>query len=131
MNELQINKLLDFESRDKFSEKKWIETGINPSLSEVSQKLEKLFQELTERLINAIQKDEPKEQLSLILGQGLLKFKVVEYDTEEREFISELFNELSTIINIDFSQQLNTWLYGTLLANVFKKKESFSTGRTH
>jgi hypothetical protein len=124
MSELQICKLLDFKSSDKFSEKKWIERRINPSLSEVSQKLEKLFQESTERLINAIQKDEPKEQLSLILEQGLLKFKAVEYDTEEREFISELFNELSIIVNIDFRQQLNTWLYGKLLANVFKKKKT-------
>ena len=45
------------------------------------------------------------------------------FDTEEREFISDNYSKISKIIDIDFSQNLNKWLYGSMFLTLQKVSE--------
>ncbi|MEI9946453.1 MAG: hypothetical protein WDN26_19810 [Chitinophagaceae bacterium] len=56
------------------------------------------------------------------MKQDLSKFNKLDYDTEEKEFICDLFHELSTIADIDFKDDLNKWLYGSVLTTLLKLK---------
>ena len=57
-----------------------------------------------------------------VLKQELSKFNKLDYDTEEKEFICDLFHEIATTINVDFKDNLNKWLYGSLLTTLLKIK---------
>jgi hypothetical protein len=43
-----------------------------------------------------------------------------DFDTEEKEFICDLFFELAQILNIDFKDNLSKWLYGSALSTLMK-----------
>jgi DNA-directed RNA polymerase subunit M/transcription elongation factor TFIIS len=61
-----------------------------------------------------------------VLKQELSNFNKLDYDTEEKEFICDLFHELTTIINIDLKDNLNKWLYGSFLTSLMKVKSILS-----
>lgn len=42
------------------------------------------------------------------------------YDTEEKEFICDYFDQLSKIVSVDFKDNLNQWLYSGFLNTLFK-----------
>jgi len=116
----QLNALLKFKTRDKFSTSSWNERGLNPSSDEISSFLNDLFNSCANQLINAINNGASKKQLLEVLKSNLLLFNRMDYDTEEREFICSLFEELSKNINVDFSSNLNKWLYGSLSTTLSK-----------
>lgn len=118
----QIKKLIEFKQKDKFSTKAWNDRGLNPSCNELCNKLTQLFNSSANNLINAVNSNSSSRQLKFILKQDLSKFNKLDYDTEEKEFICDLFHELSTIINIDFKDDLNKWLYGSVLTTLLKLK---------
>jgi Domain of unknown function (DUF4844) len=116
----QIDKLLAFKDRDKFSTEVWNKRGLNPSSNELGNQLTTLFNSCADILIEALKNKSSTRQLKSVLNKGLSKFKKAEYDTEEREFICDLFFELSTIINVDFKDNANKWLYGSALTSLIK-----------
>lgn len=115
-----IDKLSTFRNRDKFSTSAWKARGLNPSSSEICNKLQALFNDCASNLIEAINSDSKHVELKSILKKWLNSINVSEYDTEEREFICDYFGELSAIVSVDFTGDLNNWLYGRVLSTLFK-----------
>jgi hypothetical protein len=117
-----------FQSKDKFSDEEWNRRGLNPSANEMSFKLNVMFNRLAADLEEAIENGKSEKELSFILKKGLKQFPKSKYDTEEREFICDYFFELSEIVGVDFKDNLNKWMYGSVLvsflkvASLFKKK---------
>ncbi len=109
-----------FQSKDKFSDEEWKRRGLNPSANEISFKLNAMFNKLAADLVQAIGDGKRARELSSILKKGLKNFSKSDYDTEEREFICDYFFELSEIINIDFKENLNKWMYGSALIYFLK-----------
>lgn len=116
----QIDKLLAFKQKDKFSPQAWNERGLNPSTDELCKKLTNLFNECADNLIIAVNKNVSIKQLKSVLKKALSNFNQLDYDTEEKEFICDLFYELSTIVNVDFNDNISKWLYGGALTNLLK-----------
>jgi len=115
-----LEKLTAFRKRDKFSASSWNERGLNPSDSEMCIRLEKLFNECAENLIEATNSNSSKKNLKSVLKNGLANFKRSDFDTEESEFICDYFFQLSNILEVDFKDNLNSWLYGSILNAFFK-----------
>lgn len=111
-----LEKLEEFKTRNKFSADKWEERGIIPSGEDICSVLQQKFDTVSSSLINALNNDKPAKNLKAILKKGLNYFKIEDYDTEEKEFIGDLFFELAGILQIeDFGKALDRWLYGEIL----------------
>lgn len=113
-------KLQDFLKKDKFGNSEWESRGLNPYSFELCQKMAQLINNCCERLIEQSQNGETTAALKKELKHGLSSFNKADYDTEEKEFICDYFIELSKIVGIDFKDELNKWLYGSLLTGVMK-----------
>jgi len=115
-----LEKLTTFRKKDKFSTSAWKERGLNPSDSEMCNRLQSLFNDCADNLIEAINSNFNPRQLKSILKNWLGSVKSSDYDTEEREFICDYFDQLSKIVSVDFKDNLNSWLYGKLFSTLFK-----------
>lgn len=120
-----LNKLNAFIIQDKFSNSAWEERGLNPSNMEICNRLQSLFNDCADNLIEATNSDCKPRQLKSILEKLLDKVHRSDYDTEEREFICEYFDRLSKIVSVDFKDNLNGWLYGKVLNTLFKLTSFF------
>ena len=107
-----IVKIESFRHRDKFSAEVWDNRGLNPSGSELCAHLNSHFNSCATKLIDAINLNAPAEHLVAIIKDSLRSLNKNDYDTEERELISDLFLELAKNINIDLGKSLDEWLYG-------------------
>lgn len=117
----KVDQLTAFRQRDKFSEEAWNNRGLYQPASELSATLTDHFNRCADILIDAARNDASENQLKTILQSQLSSFNPQDYDTEEREFICELFFELSQILNIDFADNAMEWLYGSDIANSMKE----------
>ncbi len=120
-----LDKLNAFIERDKFSTSAWEERGLNPSEIEMCSTLQNLFNDCAENLIEATNSDFKPKQLKSILKRWLDSVNSSDYDTEEREFICDYFDQLSKIVSVDFKDNLNSWLYGKVLNTLFKVTSFF------
>ena len=127
MSEKQANldKLSAFRKRDKFSTSAWEERGLNPSDSEMCNRLQNLFNVCADNLTEAINLDFKPRQLKSILKNSLDSINSSDYDTEEREFICDCYDQLSKIVSVAFKDNLNSWLYGKVLNTLFKVTSFF------
>ena len=88
-----------------------------------------VLNECSDKLIQAIELDFKPKQFKVILKDSLNSIKSFDYDTEEREFICDYFDQLSKIVSVNFKDNLNKWLYGPLfntlskMSAIFKVKE--------
>jgi hypothetical protein len=78
------------------------------------------FNAIADNLIYAIQKAKRGKQLLPVLKTGLKNFSKSDYDTEEREFICDVFLRLARIVETNFANDLNSWLYGSILSAISK-----------
>lgn len=115
-----LDKLNAFRMRDKFSTSAWEQRGLNPSNSEMCNRLQNLFNNCADNLIKATNSDFKPRQLKGILKKGLQSVNRSHYDTEEREFICDYFDQLAKIVSVDFNYNLNSWLYGSILGTLLK-----------
>lgn len=122
----RIDQLTAFRQRDKFSDDAWNKRGLNPSAWKVSSKLTELFNQCADALIDAVGKNASDKQLKTILKSHLSNFSKREYDTEEKEFVCDLFYELAQIIEINFADNLNRWLYGSTMSALLKIQATFN-----
>lgn len=120
-----LDKLNAFRKLDKFSTSAWEKRGLNPSDSEICNKLQNLFNDCADNLIEATNSDFKPRQLKSILKSWLDSVNSSDYDTEEREFICDYFDQLSKIVSVDFKDNLNSWLYGKVLNTLFKVTSFF------
>lgn len=115
-----LKQLQAFRQLDKFSTSAWNDRGLNQSDAELCERLEQLFNKCADNLIEAVNSDYSRRQLKNVLKSNLQNFRSSDYDTEEREFICDYFFQLSNIVSVDFKDNLNSWLYGTVLNTLFK-----------
>jgi hypothetical protein len=123
-----LDRLNSFIEKDKFSFSAWEERGLNPSNIELSDRLQRVFNECAMSLTIEVNSDLKPSKLKSILKKTLDSLNSSDFDTEEREFICDYFLQLSEIISIDFKDNLNNWLYGKVLSTLFKFT-SFIKGR--
>jgi hypothetical protein len=116
----RIDKLIEFKRRNKFSTEAWNERGLNPSSDELCRHLTSLFNATADKLIEKIKDGTSSRQFKAFLKTEITSLNKSNYDTEEREFICDLFHELATIVDVDFNENLNKWLYGSVLTNLMK-----------
>lgn len=107
-----IAQLIAFKNKEKFSASVWEERGLNPSPAEMCIYLQQFFNDCAARLILAVEKATTTAKLKALLKQQLGELNADDYDTEESEFICDLFYELGQIIGVDIDDALNAWLYG-------------------
>lgn len=133
MHEKQIilDTLNAFRNKDKFSTSAWKERGLNPSDSDMCDALQNLFNACADNLIAAANSDVKPKQLKSILKRWLDSINRSDYDTEERAFICDYFDQLSKIVSVDFKDNLNSWLYGKVLSTLFKVNFKNSTFNRH
>lgn len=127
INQNRISKLLAFKSKNKFSTDAWEQRGLNPSSDEICDELNSLFNQTADDLIDALNNNLSNKQLLKILKSNLSLFRKQDYDTEEREFVCDVFFDLSEIVGIDFKDTLNKWLYGSVLSNLIKIRKYFTS----
>lgn len=118
-----IEKLKKIRQKDKFSVTEWNKRGLNPSSTDLCIKMETLLNGCIDELMDCNFKD--KKNSKKVLKNGLLKFNKLDYDTEEKEFIADYFCELADIMKLDFKNDLNSWLYGSILNSLFKLSNLF------
>lgn len=115
-----IDKLIAFKQRDKFSTKAWNERGLNPSGDELCRRLTLSFNACADKLIHEVENRNAPGQLKKIMRSGFSQLNKSDYDREEKEFICDLFYELASIVDVDFKDTLNKWLYGSVLTTLMK-----------
>jgi len=120
MDTNKIEMLNDFRIRDKFSVNAWHERGLNPSDEKLSQQMNSLFTHCADNLIIALKNKRSQIEISNILKSELKKFNNLDYDTEEGEFITDLFQEIASILEIDIRKDIGEWLYGSLASTLLK-----------
>lgn len=120
-----LDKLNAFRKLDKFSRSAWEQRGLNPSDNEMCNRLQNLFNDCADNLIEATNSDFKPRQLKSILKSWLDSVNSSDYDTEEREFICDYFDQLSKIVSVDFKDNLNSWLYGKVFNTLFKMTSFF------
>lgn len=126
MTDVQISQLDSLKNSYKFSDNDWDKRGLIPSEKSLSDNMDKLLNDCLGELISTQNKNLSKKVYKTILNRGLKRFRKLDYDTEEREFIADKFDEIANIIRIDFNEDLNIWLYGrfmVLLEKVFTNEE--------
>ena len=107
-----IDKFLTFKRRNKFSAEVWIERGLNPSNDAICKHLTDFFDSCTDKVISGINNKLSNEQIKHLLEKELVNLNRSDFDTEEREFICDLFFELASYINIYVNDLLGMWMYG-------------------
>ncbi len=106
----------------KFSAAAWKKRGLLPSSDELSQRLELFFNALVADLLLLVETNAPRFDLEKKLESVLLSLDPACYDTEEKEFICDLFSELAFLLGLNISVRLNGWLYGDELGEVAMEK---------
>lgn len=125
----QIVALRAFISRDKFSDEAWNKRGLNPSAPEMSSFLGAFFNDCASNLIRKFESDTKTSILKLYLKSSLRSLNKYDYDTEEKEFIFDLFMELAYITGVDIRRLMNRWLYGYVLVFLLELVKFFRRER--
>lgn len=128
MGDEKLEKLQFLLDKKKFADSEWENRGLNPSDSDLCEYMESKFNSCLRSIINFIKINPPGKLLKKELIKELNSFDKFKFDTEEKEFICDVFHEISEIINVDFKNELNKWLYGSLL-NYFFKVSQFLKGK--
>ncbi len=123
MTNPKFDKLKYLLEKRKFADLEWEKRGLNPSSSELCEQMENKLNQCLKSLINLLEHNSSQNDLKKSLRQSLKSFDKSNFDTEEKEFICDNFNEISKSIEIDFKNDLNKWLYGSLLSSVLKFSE--------
>ena len=110
-----LDQLTRFQERDLFSAAAWQARGLNPSSDELSLELTDFFRTRAAALAEAVKAGRSRRQLKAILTAALAQLDKARYDTEEREFIADLFGELAAIVGSDIRVAMKHWLYGPIL----------------
>lgn len=122
MSNKELNQLTEFKKIRKFSESEWIKRGLNPSDQNIIDLMETNVDNCISELISSIENSKTKSSLKAILKSNLKK-NGKNFDTEEREFIADNYSKISKILDVDFTKELNNWLYGSLFGLVKKVSE--------
>lgn len=115
-----LEQLQKFRQINKFSASAWNDRGLNPSNTEVCNRLEEVFNACANNLMDAVNANSSTKELKSVLKKHLKSLQSSDYDTEEREFICDYFIHLAHIVSVDFNGNLSDWLYGSVVSSFFK-----------
>jgi hypothetical protein len=93
---------------------------LKPSGSDLCEFMETRFNSCLSSLIVLVENNSSLKILKKELNKGLRSFERLNFDTEEGEFICDIFDGISKEIEVDFKNELNIWLYGSFLAYIFR-----------
>ncbi|GEL11538.1 protein of unknown function [Flavobacterium glycines] len=127
MTTSKIDKLKYLLVKEKFADSEWDKRGLIPSNLELCEHLENNLNDCINSLLNQTEKETPKK-IKRILIQNMKSLNKSELDTEEKEFVCDYYHEISKIVEVDFKNELNKWLYGSIL-NSFIKISEFIKGK--
>lgn len=119
----KFDKLKYLLEKNKFSDSEWEKRGLNPSASELCEYLENNLNSCLNSLIDKIENNTSQKELKKSLNINLRSLNKSNLDTEEKEFVCDYYNDISKIIEVDFKNELNNWLYGKLLNSLIKITE--------
>ena len=123
MINLKLDRLKFLLDKKKFSDSEWEKRGLNQSSSELCEQLENKMNLCLKSLIILIENNASEKELKKDLRKSLRSFDRTNFDTEEKEFISDYFNQISKALEIDFKDDLNKWLYGNIVNTILKISE--------
>jgi len=126
INQETIERLTKLREKKKFTNSDWEKRGLNPSDTEKVDEMILLTDTCIDDLLTDLKSNAKEKQIRKTLTKGLKRFKTSYYDTEEKEFISDEFQNIGSILGLDISDNLNYWLYGKVLGTIIgltKKKE--------
>lgn len=112
--------LSNFIQKDKFSKEVWNDRGLLASETELSNLLNNTLNNCGQILIQLVNNDGTKKELKKALKIVFLKLKNVRLDTEEKAMVGDYLFELSEIVEVDFTNNLNQWLYGRFLSLIVR-----------
>jgi hypothetical protein len=118
LTKYQIEQLDSLLKVNKFDDNAFKERGLIPSGRQLSNQMNSLLNECLEEIIEKSQNGSKPIAVSRYLNKGLKRFGKFAYDTEEKEFIADEFYKLSEILDIDFNENIDKWVYGRLLYGV-------------
>ncbi len=107
-----LNQFAELVEKDKFSTEEWNKRGLNPSDENVIAYMNSRLEIVMAELILAVDKNSSKRTLKKILKKGLARYRRIDLDTEEAEFIVDYFELFAHILEIRFGDNLMRWLYG-------------------
>ncbi|MCG2612585.1 DUF4844 domain-containing protein [Flavobacterium sp. SM15] len=123
MTNTKFDKLKYLLEKKKFADSEWEKRGLNPSSSELCEQMENKLDLCLSSLINLVEHNSSQSDLKKALRQSLKTFDKSNFDTEEKDFICDYFYQISKSIDIDFKNELNKWLYGSVLNSLLKISE--------
>lgn len=126
LNEKVVDNLKKYIKNGFFSPEHYGRLVIVPNNYGVCKMIEELLSICIKEIIIAIQKNANKKQIKEALKKGLKRFNKMQYDTEEREFICHCFYLISDIVEVNFENELNEWLYGKILSFFFTFRYFFT-----
>jgi hypothetical protein len=126
LNDNQISKLDSLKKSELYADSEWDKRGLIPSEKEKVEQMKLLTNECLDKIIEESRDYQTKSNYKKVLENGLRRFNKSDFDTEEKEFIADKFYEISLILDVDFKEQLNVWLYGRvmiMLQKLFETKD--------
>lgn len=112
--------LIAYKQKNKFSDDAWESRGLIAPDIDLCKEMQLTVNEVIDNLLETIDSDNAAKSAKNILKNGLKLFDKIGFDTEEKEFIGDVFFELSNIVGINISSDLNKWLYGPLMNTLIK-----------
>ncbi len=107
-----LDQFAELVQKDKFSTEEWNKRGLNPSDDNVIAYMNGRLELVMAELILAVDINSSKRTLKKILKRGLARYRRIDLDTEEAEFIVDYFDLFAHILEIKFGDNLMRWLYG-------------------
>lgn len=112
MNSDSIQKVREFIDSDKLSAQDWDDRGLHPSDDEVIEQMKTIIDGAGFKLIHGLEQGYSVDRLHTVLRITLNATDQSLFDTEELEFIGDLFHQLAAIVQIELGNDLDEWMYG-------------------
>jgi hypothetical protein len=118
LTKFQVNKIDSLLKVNKFDDKAFDNRGLIPSDRQLGIKMNRLVNECLKDILKSSNYGIKPINTTKILDKGLRQFKRNEFDTEEKEFIADEFIEISNILNVDYNENIEKWVYGKLFYSI-------------
>lgn len=115
-----LEELTILAEKDKFAFDEWYNRGLNPSDPDIIEYMDSRLNLCISELIQAVKNNASPRKLKRVLRKGLSRYRRIDLDTEEAEFIFDYFQLLAGITGIRFNNNLMYWLYGPVIVVMLK-----------
>ena len=122
--QILIDKLTALRNAEKFTDDDWAKRGLIPSSRPMINNMIRITDMCLDELIASMQSGAATHQLKKTLLNGLERFTSGEYDTEEKEFISDEFYRIGELLGFDVSDNLDDWMLGREVAAENQQKKN-------